>query len=63
MTRQARDEARLQRCAKAVRKHRKQCVGCALSNSQHAAHLSNAGLRQPNPGENFVQLRYLYKLK
>lgn len=26
-------------------------------------HFSNAGIRQPNPGENFVQLRYLYKLK
>jgi lipid A 3-O-deacylase len=26
-------------------------------------HFSNAGIKQPNPGENFVQLRYLYKLK
>jgi lipid A 3-O-deacylase len=26
-------------------------------------HFSNAGIRQPNPGENFVQLRYLYQLK
>ncbi len=26
-------------------------------------HFSNAGIKQPNPGENFVQLRYLYQLK
>ncbi|MBC7716433.1 MAG: acyloxyacyl hydrolase [Pseudorhodobacter sp.] len=26
-------------------------------------HFSNGGLKQPNPGENFVQIRYLYKLK
>jgi lipid A 3-O-deacylase len=26
-------------------------------------HFSNAGIKQPNPGETFVQLRYLYKLK
>lgn len=26
-------------------------------------HFSNAGIQHPNPGENFVQLRYLYKLK
>jgi lipid A 3-O-deacylase len=26
-------------------------------------HFSNAGIKQPNPGESFVQLRYLYKLK
>ena len=26
-------------------------------------HFSNAGIKQPNPGENFVQIRYLYKLK
>jgi lipid A 3-O-deacylase len=25
-------------------------------------HFSNAGIKQPNPGESFVQLRYLYKL-
>ncbi len=26
-------------------------------------HFSNAGIKQPNPGENFVQIRYLYKLE
>jgi lipid A 3-O-deacylase len=26
-------------------------------------HFSNGGLKQPNPGENFVQIRYLYKLR
>ena len=26
-------------------------------------HFSNAGIKQPNPGENFFQLRYLYKLR
>ncbi len=31
--------------------------------SLRVEHFSNAGLRQPNPGENFLQLRYLYKLK
>ena len=25
-------------------------------------HFSNAGIKQPNPGENFVQLRYLFRL-
>ena len=26
-------------------------------------HFSNAGIKQPNPGENFFQMRYLFKLK
>ena len=26
-------------------------------------HFSNAGIKQPNPGENFFQLRYSFKLK
>jgi len=26
------------------------------------AHISNAGIKQPNPGENFVQLRYARSL-
>jgi len=26
----------------------------------YVKHVSNAGLRQPNPGESFVQLRYIY---
>ena len=31
--------------------------------SLRVEHFSNAGIRQPNPGENFVQIRYLYKLR
>ncbi|EER59421.1 conserved hypothetical protein [Acidovorax delafieldii 2AN] len=29
--------------------------------SLHAKHVSNAGLRKPNPGETFLQLRYGYR--
>ena len=29
--------------------------------SLRAEHFSNAGIRRPNPGENFVQLRYAYR--
>jgi len=29
--------------------------------SLRIAHASNAGIRQPNPGENLLQLRYLYR--
>jgi hypothetical protein len=29
--------------------------------SLRLAHASNAGIRQPNPGENLLQLRYLYR--
>lgn len=26
-------------------------------------HYSNAGIKQPNPGENFIQLRYTHKFR
>jgi len=29
--------------------------------SLRIAHASNAGIRQPNPGENLLQLRYLHR--
>ena len=29
--------------------------------SLRVEHFSNAGIRHPNPGENFVQLRYVYR--
>jgi hypothetical protein len=31
--------------------------------SVRVEHFSNAGIEHPNPGENFVQLRYAYRLK
>ena len=40
-------------------------AGWVLGRSQEVslriAHASNAGIRQPNPGENLLQLRYLYR--
>jgi lipid A 3-O-deacylase len=41
-------------------------VGLSFGQQRHQSvglyvkHVSNAGLRQPNPGESFVQLRYIY---
>lgn len=31
--------------------------------SVRVQHFSNAGVRKPNPGENFVRLRYLYRFR
>ena len=36
-------------------------AGCASKLSLRIEHFSNGGIRQPNPGENFVQLRYLQR--
>lgn len=37
-------------------------AGAAHELSLRLQHDSNAGLRKPNPGENFLQLRYAYRL-
>jgi lipid A 3-O-deacylase len=31
--------------------------------SLHVEHFSNAGIKRPNPGENFAQLRYSYRFR
>lgn len=36
-------------------------LGWSHEVSLRIAHASNAGIRQPNPGENLLQLRYLYR--